>query len=128
MHDLARRFTVADARSVRLTFASPPSLDPTGQWISVEVTVTNDADVAISPNGPHPTNLSAFFVPADTPGPYPGDYPRFALTDCIAPGGSLTLVLNIEAPSVLTGQKLVVTLVQEGNIWFHVPPVSLSLE
>jgi len=128
MHDQARRFTVAEASAIRLAFASPPTLDPTGQWISVEVTVTNDADVAISPGGPHPTNLSAFFVPADTPGPYPGDYARFALTECIAPGGSLTLLLNLEAPPVLTGQKLVMTLVQEGNLWFHVPPVSLSLE
>ena len=128
MHDQVRRFTVHDARNIRLAFASPPSLDPTGQWISIDVTVSNGTDVGVSPSGTLRINLAAFFVPADSSGPHPGDYPRLAVTQSISPGGALTLPLHIEAPSTLTGQKLVVTLVQEGNFWFHLPPVSVALE
>lgn len=114
------KLSVRDAAAFRVEV---DGLSYLGDRLSLQVTVRNGSTLPVSAGGVNPVNLAWFVVDRDGAGPWIGEFDRMPLTETIGPGATGSQACTIALPAGASGRRLVVTLVQEGNLWFHLDPV-----
>lgn len=125
---MSQKLSVQAAQQIGIVPSCPASIEPDGQTVSVTLKAINNSDLRLAPDGEYPLNFAAFIVPAEGAGPYLGDFPRYPLPRTIAPGETIPIEIKAPLPAATGAQKLVVTLVQENNFWFHLSPIGTLLE
>jgi MoaA/NifB/PqqE/SkfB family radical SAM enzyme len=121
--DVAERLTPEAARGIVLHLAAPVALDPAERSITVDLDIANGSAWPIAPTGAFPVRIACFLVPAGEAGPFHGDFERVPLTREIAPSGRLRQSIEVPITRDITRSRLIVTLVQENNFWFHLAPI-----
>lgn len=108
----------SDNEWYRTHFEVPAELVLTaGEESEVAVTVTNEGPFHWQSTGTTPINLAARWVqPAS--GRELAQRPRWALTEAVGPGESLTMEVTLRAPREGGDYRLVWDVVQEQVIWF----------